>query len=207
MMNPLFSIWAEPKKTLTYLIEHKTIGYGLMIAIIASLGSGIMAFADTGWLVDFSLPAIFAISFGAVLVISIPAYFINALMYTWVGKLLGGTGSWRKMCLVLAGGALPMIWTMPIGIIAIVVYGKTLFAEPEGIFTITNMSPGFYMLYTIVLMGLSIFSTVILSKGVGLVHNFSAWRGFGTIMIYAGIVFVLVFTIVVAVISGILFTV
>ena len=146
-MNPFLLIWTQPKKTLAYLIEHKTIGYGLMIMVISSLCSGIMAFADTGLLEGFSLPAIFAISFGAALLISIPAYFMSAFMYTWIGKLLGGTGNWREMCLVIAGGVLPMIWTLPIGILAVIIYGKALFSEPVGVFAVTNMSLGFYLFH------------------------------------------------------------
>lgn len=207
MMNPFLAIWAQPKKTLAYLIEHKTIGYGLMIMAISSLASGVMAFADTGLLEGFSLPAILAISLGVSMVISIPAYFISAFVYTWIGKLLGGTGNWREMCLVVAGGVLPMIWTLPIGVLAVLIYGKALFFEPEGVFAVTNMSLGFYLLHTIIMTGLSIFSTVIQSKGIGLVHNFSAWRGFGTIMIYAGVVFVLSFAFIISLISGLLFMV
>ena len=206
-MNPFLLIWTQPKKTLAYLIEHKTIGYGLMIMVISSLCSGIMAFADTGLLEGFSLPAIFAISFGAALLISIPAYFMSAFMYTWIGKLLGGTGNWREMCLVIAGGVLPMIWTLPIGILAVIIYGKALFSEPVGVFAVTNMSLGFYLFHTVIMTGLSIFSTVIQSKGIGLVHNFSAWRGFGTIMIYAGIVFVLSFILIIITVGSILFMV
>lgn len=204
-MNPFLSIWTQPQKTLAYLIEHKTIGYGLIILLISSLGSGIMAFADTGLLEGFSLPAILAISLGAMLVVSIPIYFISAFVYTWIGKLLGGTGNWREMCLVIAGGAFPMFLVLPIEILAVFIYGKGLFSEPVGLYTVTNMSYGFYLLYTIILVGLSIFSTVIQSKGIGLVHNFSAWRGFGTMMIYAGIVFVLCFMLIIITVGGILF--
>ena len=204
MMNPFLSVWKAPKETVAYLIEHKTIGYGLMIAMIASLGSGIMAFADTGLLEGSSLPVILMTSLGIALAISVAGYFISAFVYTGIGKLLGGTGNWRDMCLVIAGGALPMVWIMPIGIIAVLLYGEKLFSLP-GIFEVTNMSTGFYFLYTLILIGLSVFAMIIQSKGIGLVHNFSAWRGFGTMMIFAGILFVLTFTIAVAVISGILF--
>lgn len=206
-MNPFISIWTQPKKTLAYLIEHKTIGYGLMIMVISSLGSGIMAFADIGLLDGFSWATILAISLGTSLLISIPAYFISAFVYAWIGKILGGTGNWRQMCLVIAGGALPMIMVVPIEILAVLIYGKGLFAEPVGVYAVTNMSFGFYLFYTVLLIGLSIFSAVIQSKGVGLVHNFSAWRGFGTIMIYAGIVFVLSFILIIITVGGILFMV
>ena len=189
---------------MAYLIEHKTIGYGLIITMIASLGSGIMTFADTGVLEGFFTSCNPCTSLGVALILSIAGYFISAFAIQGLVSLLGGSGNWREMCLVIAGGALPMVWIMPIGIIAVLFYGEKLFSLP-GIFEVTNMSTSFYFLYTLILIGLSVFAMIIQSKGIGLVHNFSAWRGFGTMMIFAGVLFVLTFTIAVAVISGILF--
>ena len=51
----------------------------------------------------------------------------------------------------------------------------------------------FYIFYLIVTIGLSVYGIVILSKAIGYAHQFSALRGFGTILIYVGIVFVVVF--------------
>ena len=30
-MNPFFSIWAQPSKTIRYIVEHKSIFYPLML--------------------------------------------------------------------------------------------------------------------------------------------------------------------------------
>ena len=203
-MNPIISIWKQPKKTVQYMIDHKSMRYALVLVLLAAFSSGIMNLADTGFLESLSLPAILTISIVSVLLLSVPAWYINALIYTWIGKLLGGTGDWRKMCQVVAAGMIPAIWTMPVGIIAVIIYGKALFATPPGVFEITNMSIGFYLLHTIILVGSGIFSTVILSKGIGLVHNFSAWRGFGTVMIFVGMLLVFLFFIGIVVVFSIL---
>lgn len=187
-MNPLFTIWTQPKKTVQYMLDHKSVSYGLVLIILAAISSGMLAFSDTGVLGNFSLPGILTISIVTILLISIPAWFINAGLYTWIGKLLGGTGNIRNMCLAVAAGATPGILMLPIGIIALLIYGQSLFVEPPGMFAITNMSLGFYIFYNIIMVAVAIFGTVILSKGIGLVHNFSAWRGFGTIMIVVGII-------------------
>lgn len=200
-MNPILSIWTQPKNTLREMIDHKSRSYALIIVLLASLSSGIMTFADSGFLENFPLALILAISIGSLLLLSIPAWYLNALLYTWIGKLLGGTGNWRKMCQVVATGMIPTIWTMPIGLIAVSIYGKTLFETPPGEFGLTNMSLGFYMLHTLILLGVAIYSTVIISKGIGLVHNFSSWRGFGTIMIFAGILFLLFIVIFIIVVT------
>ena len=52
--------------------------------------------------------------------------------------------------------------------------------RPVDIFTVTNMSIGFYLLLNLIQIGVSIYAIVVLSKGIGLVHNFSALRGFGS---------------------------
>ena len=45
----------------------------------------------------------------------------------------------------------------------------------------------------------SIYGIVVLSKAIGLVHNFSAWRGFGVIMIFLGIIIVVAIIVAVSV--------
>lgn len=203
-MNPILSIWTQPKETLRYMIDQKSMRYALVLVLLAAFSSGIMNFSDSGFFESLSLPAILTISVGSVLLLSVPAWYINALIYTWVGKLLGGTGNWRQMCQVVAAGMIPTIWTMPIGIMAVIIYGKTLFDAPPGEFGITNMSIGFYLLHTIILIGFGIFSTIIISKGIGLVHNFSAWRGFGVVMIFAGILLLLLIIVVIIVVVVVL---
>lgn len=194
-MNPILTIWTQPKKTVQYMIDHKSVRYALVLVLLAAFSSSIMSFADSGFLESFSLPVILTISIGSVVLLSVPVWYLTAFIYTWIGKLLGGTGNWREMRQVVAAGMIPMIWTMPIGIVAVVLYGKTLFDLPPGELEITNMSIGFYLLHTIILIGFGIFSTVINSQGIGLVHNFSAWRGFGTFMIVVAILFVVIFII------------
>lgn len=203
-MNPFISIWKEPKRTIQYMIGNKGLGYGLVIILLAALSSSVMAFSDTGFLEGFSLPAILIISILSGLIISIPAWFITAALYTWIGKLLGGTGNIRNMCLVVAAGAIPSIWLMPIGIIAVAMYGELLFATPPGDFGFTNMSIGFYFLYNFLLFAVGIFGLVVLSKGIGLAHNFSAWRGFGTVMIFLGILIIIAILVIMLIFAGLL---
>ena len=185
-MNPLLSIWSQPKNTVQYMLDNKQISYLIFLAALSSFASGFLAFADKGFLVEFSLPVILLLITLLSIVIGVAGLGLSAVIYTWIARLLGGTGTIRNTSYAVAAGAIPTIWTMPLGIIAVILYGKNLFMQPD-IFSITNMSTGFYLLYNLILLGISIYGIVILSKGIGLVHNFSALRGFGTIMIFIGI--------------------
>ena len=60
-MNPLLSIWSQPKNTVQYMLDNKPISYLIFLAMLSSFASGFLSFADTGFLVDFSLPVILLI--------------------------------------------------------------------------------------------------------------------------------------------------
>lgn len=189
-MNPFFSIWTQPSKTIRYIIEQKSTLYPLMLISISSLGTSIMAFADTGFFADLSLSSTITLILLLSLLSGIAGWGIASFAYTWFGKLLGGTGTPKKMAHAIGATTIPAIWTAPIGIIAVSLYGKQLFEAPSGMFG-TNMNFVFFLFQTWIILGISIFGLIILSKGIGIVHDFSAWRGFGTILLFTGFMFVI----------------
>ncbi|QUW20415.1 YIP1 family protein [Sporosarcina sp. Marseille-Q4063] len=199
-MNPLLSIWSQPKNTVQYMMDNKPISYLIFLAILSSFATGILAFADQGFFVEFSLPVILLIITILSIIGTVAGLGLSSVVYTWIGKLLGGTGTIRNTSYAVAAGLIPTIWTMPLGIIAVILYGKNLFMQPVDIFTITNMSIGFYLPLNLIQLGVSIYAVVVLSKGLGLVHNFSAWRGFGAIAIMIGILVVITIPIIVLIV-------
>ncbi|WP_186671683.1 YIP1 family protein [Sporosarcina sp. BP05] len=182
-MNPLFSIWTQPSNTIRYIINHKSMMYPFMLISISALINSIMAFADLGLFNGLSLFTTLVVVLFSSLFSGLASWGIIIVAYTWIGKLLGGTGTMRKMGLATGASTIPMIWTAPIGFIAISLYGQQLFATPTGPLG-TNMSVGFYFFQTWIMLAISIFCLTVESKAIGIVHNFSAWRGFGTMMLF-----------------------
>ena len=182
-MNPLFSIWTQPSNTIRYIIDHKSMMYPFMLISISALINSIMAFADLGLFNGLSLFTTLVVVLFSSLLSGLAGWGIVIVAYTWIGKLLGGTGTMRKMGLATGASTIPMIWTAPIGFIAISLYGQQLFATPTGPLG-TNMSVGFYFFQTWIMLAISIFGLTVESKAIGIVHNFSAWRGFGTMMLF-----------------------
>lgn len=182
-MNPLISIWSQPSTTIRYIIDHKSMMYPFMLISISALINSIMAFADLGLFNGLSLFTTLVVILFSSLLSGLAGWGIIIVAYTWIGKLLGGTGTMRKMGLATGASAIPMIWTAPIGFIAISLYGQQLFDTPTGPLG-TNMSVGFFFFQTWIMLAISIFILVVQSKAIGIVHNFSAWRGFGTMMLF-----------------------
>lgn len=207
-MNPLVSIWSQPTKTLQFMLEKKSVGYGFLIFLLGSISSGSIAMATTGWFSSLPLLAIvfisIVISYGGALL----GWVIVSAMYTWIGKWLRGTGKYSEMIHVTPASTIPMIWLAPMNFLILAIYGSRLFEVPTENFGITNMPLGVYFLTNFISIGVGIYGTVISCKGIGLVHNFSAWRGLGVVAIFFGIgvVFAIVFSIFIGIILFSLFS-
>ncbi|MGN7388572.1 YIP1 family protein [Sporosarcina sp. SAFN-015] len=190
-MNPLLSIWSQPTKTLQYMLEKKSAGYGFLIFLLSSISGGSIAMATTGIFGGMPLAFIIILSIIMTYGFALIGWVINAGLYTWVGKWLGGKGKFSDMLKITPAPAIPTIWLAPMNFLLIAVYGSRLFEVPTDNFGITNLPLGIYFLQNLIIIGVGIFGTVIACKGIGLVHGFSAWRGLGVVAIIFGIVFVI----------------
>ncbi|MCG7346123.1 YIP1 family protein [Sporosarcina sp. ACRSL] len=207
-MNPLLSIWGQPTKTLQYMLEHKSVGYGFIIFLLSSISTGPVAMANTGFFSGMPLAFIIIISiiiaYGGALI----SWVIVAALYTWIGKWLGGRGKFSDMIRITPASAILMIWLAPMNFLLVAVYGSQLYEAPTDIFSVTNLPIGVYLLQNLIMTGVGIYGTVITCKGIGLVHGFSAWRGLGVVAIFLGIglVLAIVFSIIIGLALFSLFT-
>ena len=129
-------------------------------------------------------------------------------LYTWIGKWLGGTGTFSEMMHVTPAATILSIWLAPMNYLILAIYGSQLFEVPTGNLGMTNLPLGVYFFMNLVTMCVGIYGIVISSKGIGLVHKFSAWRGFGVLAILMGfgIVFAIIFSMIIGFLLFSLFT-
>ncbi|MFC4409622.1 YIP1 family protein [Chungangia koreensis] len=203
-MNPFITIWSRPKETLQYILDEKTVGYAVMLTLLGSLVSSIMAFSDTGFFGDFPLVAILAISFGAAIVLGLMGWGFMTLLYTLVGKMLGGSGTMPQVSKIVASSALPGIWMAPINVLILLIYGKDLYEAPQ-IYEFTVLPIAVYLIYNLITLGIGVYAIVIQSMGLGLAHGFSSLRGFGAVAIVTGFLIVITLIISFAIISIFIF--
>lgn len=194
-MNPFMTIWSRPKETLQYILDEKTVKYGIMLTLLGSLAGSTMAFSDTGFFNELSLVAILAISFGAAILLGLIGWGFMTLLYTLVGKMLGGEGTMTQVSKIVGASALPGIWMAPVNVLLLVVYGRDLFAAPE-IYELSVLPIAVYLIYNLLSLGIGVYSIVIQSMGLGLAHGFSSLRGFGAVAIVTG--FLIVITLIIA---------
>ncbi|MFC3210409.1 YIP1 family protein [Planomicrobium okeanokoites] len=198
-LNPLLTIWTQPKETVRQLIEENKIGLSVLLVMIAGIGGVITALQDSGWFLDLS-PILLIIG---ILITGLLSGLLNlgisTLLYTGIGKLYGGHGKLRDMAIAIGPMMIPQVFVVPVLVIFALYYGERFFMVPEA-FGITSISLGAYLFLTLLTATASIWSIVISSKAIGVVHGFSSWRGFGVLMTLLGIVILVTLIIVVTVI-------
>jgi len=190
-LNPFLSVWTKPKETIRQIVETKTIWFAIFIGAIGGIGSLLSGFQDSGISPTLSFGLILVLSFIAGPIIGALSSLITGAFYTWVGRLLGGTGEMKDMIKATAAMYIPLIPMAIVYIIFALVYGELFFVAPEPLsYELSSIPTGAYMLLISISLFFGIWSTIIACKGIGIVHNFSSWRGLGTILILAVIVFI-----------------
>lgn len=193
-MNPFLTIWSRPRETLQYILEQKSVKYAIMLAVLGSLANSVMGASDSGFFGSLPLPAILAILVGASILLSVIGWGFMTLVYTLVGKMLGGNGTMANVGKIVGASSLPGIWLAPLNLVMLIIYGRDLFAAPEGL-ELTVLPIAVFIVYNLLMFGLGVYSIVIQSIGLGLAHGFSSWRGFGAIAIVVAFMFIIAFII------------
>ncbi|HSI68171.1 MAG TPA: YIP1 family protein [Planococcus sp. (in: firmicutes)] len=177
-LNPFLSVWTQPKETIRQFIDHDKLTYSIILVSIAGIAGILTSLQDSGWFQNLS-PAVWV--FGILIAGIISGFLnigINSFLYTFIGKLYGGQGNLRDMAIAIGPMMIPQIYTLPILVMYVLIYGERFFAAPAD-FNFSSMPVGPALLLLLMIILASIWSTVISSKGIGIVHGFSSWRGFG----------------------------
>ena len=189
-MNPFLSIWSRPTETIHYVLNHKTLSFSYLILVLVTLATAPLTILQLLFIEEVPLMLIIPLAFIGLFVLTLLGWFLNSALYTWIGKWLGGTGSFKKMLSVIPLGSLPSIIMLPFSWVLMIALLILRYIESDVAATVFVVLFALSPLLSIGLMGLSVYGTVIMSKAIGIVHGFSAWKGFGTIAILMGIVFV-----------------
>ncbi|WP_251638854.1 YIP1 family protein [Sporosarcina sp. NCCP-2716] len=186
-MNPFLSIWGRPTETIRYVLNHKTLSYSFLLLALASLAMAPISAAQFLFIEEIPVAAVVFFAVFGLFAASLAGWLLYTALYTWVGKWLGGTGTFTRMLSVVPLGSLPLIWIMPFSLL--LGLSLTVLRFTESGFAASYAVAALFLgpLLMLIIMGLSVYGTVILSKGIGIVHGFSAWKGFGTIAIILGI--------------------
>lgn len=191
-MFTLISVWLQPEKTLEDVLENKSLLYGCFILILGSLSVGLTLLLGTRIFSELAFLTRFLIVSGLMFSGIVIGWMLHAVFYLWIGKILGGSGGLRDMLRVTSIGIIPFIAILPFHIVVAFFYRNDLSTGEPNSFLVTTMSTELMVISTLILLILSVFSICIVSKAIGVVHQFSALRGLSTIVLTLGFFLIVV---------------
>lgn len=185
-LNPFLAVWLHPKQAARYLIDHKTLGFAMMIITICTIISLPVNFLDTGEILTwpFLIGVVLVSPFLAILGLFITAFFPWA-----IGKLFKGTSTYTDMYKVMSLASIPAAAMGPIYLIWFVVSPDTLL-NTELAFSGTGIA--IFLVVMLLSFALGIWSFVVSVAVVAEAHQFSNWKAFFTLIIPAVIILIFI---------------
>lgn len=191
-VNPFLSVWHEPRVATRYVIEHKTILFPIVLAMIGGIIGFISeSFADDSYL-NFSFPGAFLVSILLGALAGIVGWGISTGLMTLIGKIFGGKATLKEMSLALGVSYIPSIVVALLLVIDAVILGPQLYDETF----YSGGQTGWLILSSILKLILSIWTFFINVKAVSEAHRFSSWLGFFTVIIPTLLLILLIIVIV-----------
>lgn len=199
-IQPFFSIWLHPKKTASYVIEHKNWTYVILYVILGGMASTMIGLSGQELYPSFS---IWLLLLGCILAgpfIGAVSVIISSCVIWLVGKLFKGKGSFEDIFKVISLSSIPNITLAPFMLVWMANAPQSFFNMNDE--ALTNGAAIISIVLTLAVFIVTIWTFVIQVGSVATAHRFSNWRSFFTLvlpgivigLILIGIVLLLVIT-------------
>jgi hypothetical protein len=165
----LFTIWTKPRQSLEFILKHCSTKYVTTLLVLGGVANAVYRTRQPAEHITLSpVSFIFVIVFGGMF-----GWLLNylyAVLLKWTGGWLNGKAQMDQFLTVLAWSLVPTICSL------ILLIPKLLFFE-DGLFRLdlndlVNVKTILYITIELVNLALSIWTVVILVKGIALIQNF-----------------------------------
>lgn len=182
-LNPWFSIWTRPRATIQQIIDTDPTRMVILLAALSGISQTLdrASFRSVGDTLE--LPTILLIALIAGPIGGILSLYIGGALIRWTGSWIGGTGTSENLRAAIAWSSVPVIWILPLWIPVLGIYGEEMFTTET-----PRLDASLKLLFLLVGIALfevaiGVWSFVILLKCIGQVHEFSAWRALGNVVL------------------------
>ncbi len=200
-LNPWTSIWFNPRKTIRYIVDTD-VGYRVhLLAMLAGVAQALdrAVSRDYGDSMPWYVVLLLAVMLGALG--GLVNLYVGGAILRWVGGKLGGKATFAEVRAAIAWSSLPTIVGMVFPLIAIAFFREEAFTsatprlnawvQQSDLNAVLVMMLGLVMVFGGMMMG--IWQLVLLSKTLGEVNGFSAWRGLLTFLLPGFVLLLLIF--------------
>jgi len=182
-VNPWLNIWVKPRDTIRQIVSfnprHRFVilsflyGLPMLLHLAQNLSLG-----EKYTTVGIVIAAIVLASFVGMLAITIASGLL-----LWTGKWIGGKGKYYPVRAAVSWSNVPNIFSIIIWAILLIIFREKIFFEGFDELNFAGRELGIVSGAMFVQAALSIWSFIILIKGLGQVHGFSAWKGILNVLI------------------------
>ncbi|MDG5472579.1 YIP1 family protein [Jeotgalibacillus sp. ET6] len=187
--NPFLSVWTKPKKTVKEVAEDTSIWFALLITGIAGISSGLSNLQGKSVVNDFSTLSLVLLSIPLGMLMGIATAFLTTVSFTLIGKVFGGKSSLKVMFKGMGAMYIPRMIFSILLLIIVLIAGEQFFIASETEIS-ANSDFGLEIIIAILNAITGIFTIIIMSKGVGVLHQFSSWKGFAVVLITGILAFI-----------------
>ncbi len=190
-LNPWFSVWTKPRATIRQIVETDPTYLVLVLAVLGGIASAFdpERAAKVGQEVVQRLGFVGGMIFGGAV-----GGLIGLYLFGWLvgitGRWLGGRASSERVRAALAWANVPSIWILPLTmalVTAWVMVGND-FLDVDA----TPQYAAIWLVYYLLFLVVAIWQVVVACHMVGEVHEFSSWRGLGSLLLAGLVVFLVV---------------
>jgi MFS family permease len=190
LLNPWISIWRKPRATIQWIVDANPYGTNSQrtVLLLAALGGFAQqlnnATAESHGDDGTGIASIFLWAALVGALGGIIGLFVGGFLVHWTGGWLGGKATGTQIRSALAWGQVPGIWGLLLWIPFLALAGEEMFTTETPRLDEAGLLVSSLM-FSLGVLGLVIglWSLVVLSKCVGQVQGFSAWRGLGNLFL------------------------
>jgi len=204
LLNPWFSMWARPRRTMRQILDSDPERLVLVLAAIAGVSraldrASLKSLGDRLPLFGVLIAAIVGGALSGVLLL-----YLYGLCLRWTGRWFGASGSASAVRAAIAWPNVITAWALLLWIPEVLLFGNELFTTETPILdanpAMLLLLLGFFLLELV----LAIWFVVVFLKCVGEAQGFSAWKALGNAVV-GGLVMIAPFVVLGVVIALVAF--
>ncbi|HRT05069.1 MAG TPA: YIP1 family protein [Kiritimatiellia bacterium] len=175
-LNPWFSMWLHPRRTIRQIVATNPDRLVLLLAALGGIVQGFVNAESKSSGDKMSLATVLLISLIVGPLMGVFGLWLSGLLLRWTGGWIGGQADSRRIRSALAWSQVPSIWSLLLWIPAILLFGAELFTKATPIIDASSMLSGLYLVFSLGTTVIGIWSFVVFLHSLGEVQGFSAWR-------------------------------
>ena len=181
--NPWLRMWVKPRETIRGIVTKDPDFRLYHLAAIYGFPMLLQFAQSLSLATTYSFWAILIASMLLSIVAGMLGFTISSALVHWIGKWLGGVGSFREIRAAIAWSSVPNVAVIVLWIILMGLFGGGLFYKEFPEMALTGWLYGVTSLIFVLMTVLSVWSFILLITGVSEVQKFSVWRGIVNIIL------------------------